>query len=517
MECTLRDLDYLIRRTYTTYHNGAWHSSQVIRKVLIGESADSSPDVLCLVLHEENRRPRVSGSGLQLHMADIRFQDELQSEKGYFLFCSPERFREAVNHILSLFYAHLQWLHNVEHANLQAHSIQSLLALGAEYLNTDVSLINKSYELEYCQYHSSIHGWDERIDESRQMTVSALQELYIDNPVFDRTYQNKGLIPYPYPELPEHSLFYYNIFYHEDYLCRILVIAENKVSEPAFLNFMEYLCEHIADCYIHTYRQHAETDAFSSFRPFFLEVLNGKTFPEADMEKHLRRIGWGKSGRFMLLKLTAKGYGSSVPTLTYTCSQLESILSDCCAVQDGIFIYCAVNLSSPASIEQLETTLPVFLRENLFQAGISCIFKEFSSVRTYLKEADLALFLGQEKNPNSWIHNFSDCRLDYMLHQLQAEIPIRDLCHPAFTSLLSYDREHPGADLFETLHQYTLHMFNASDTARQLFIHRTTFFYRLRKIQELIPVDLESPDERLLLTISAKLLSQRDNVLETQN
>ena len=95
----------------------------------------------------------------------------------------------------------MKWLQDVEHADLAEHAIQKLLELGAEYLEADISLVDKSYGLEYSQDYSSLHGWEGQIGEDHRMTISALQDLYIDNPDFDRTYSEKGLRRYPYYEV----------------------------------------------------------------------------------------------------------------------------------------------------------------------------------------------------------------------------------------------------------------------------------------------------------------------------
>ena len=43
--------------------------------------------------------------------------------------------------------------------------------------------------------------------------------------------------------------------------------------------------------------------------------------------------------------------------------------------------------------------------------------------------------------------------------------------------------------------------------ANLLYIHRNTFYQRLCRIQELLHLNLDDPDERLYLMISTKLIS----------
>ena len=262
----------------------------------------------------------------------------------------------------------------------------------------------------------------------------------------------------------------------------------------------------IENGYVHVYRQRSENDRYTALRLVLPKLLKGGEISNREQDKLLRQIGWNGKPEYLLVCLTAKGYGNSAPTLAYTCSRLEAALHECCAVQEGNHIFCIQNLSSPGAREHMEQALPEFLRENLFQAGISCIFHSLANLNLYVREAQFALLEGAEKAPDRWIHDFADYRLDYMLERTRSEVPAADLCHPAFQALKDYDRKHPGTELFQTLYQYTVKMFHAADTANALLVHRTTFFYRLRKIQELTPIDFENPDERLLLARSVKLI-----------
>ncbi|MCC8162191.1 MAG: helix-turn-helix domain-containing protein [Lachnospiraceae bacterium] len=52
---------------------------------------------------------------------------------------------------------------------------------------------------------------------------------------------------------------------------------------------------------------------------------------------------------------------------------------------------------------------------------------------------------------------------------------------------------------------------NATQTARDLFIHRSTLLYRLERIQKLTEVNLDDPKERLVLRVSYYILEERSS------
>ena len=63
-------------------------------------------------------------------------------------------------------------------------------------------------------------------------------------------------------------------------------------------------------------------------------------------------------------------------------------------------------------------------------------------------------------------------------------------CHPAIIALLEHDRTH-AAKLLPTLSAYLKHERDVQATADELFVHRNTLTYRIRRILELCPVDLD--------------------------
>ena len=62
--------------------------------------------------------------------------------------------------------------------------------------------------------------------------------------------------------------------------------------------------------------------------------------------------------------------------------------------------------------------------------------------------------------------------------------------------------------VYKTLKAYLRNERNAVHTAKELFIHRSTLFYRLDRIKELIHIDLDDPSTRLYVNISYRILER---------
>ncbi|GAC1445527.1 MAG: hypothetical protein NVSMB52_06890 [Chloroflexota bacterium] len=82
------------------------------------------------------------------------------------------------------------------------------------------------------------------------------------------------------------------------------------------------------------------------------------------------------------------------------------------------------------------------------------------------------------------------------------QIPAAAILQP----LMRYDREE-GGDLMRTLSVYLRLSGNASRSAQALYLHRSGLLYRIARIESLLGVQLNDPDDRLALEIA--LMSYR--------
>jgi DNA-binding PucR family transcriptional regulator len=81
---------------------------------------------------------------------------------------------------------------------------------------------------------------------------------------------------------------------------------------------------------------------------------------------------------------------------------------------------------------------------------------------------------------------------------------------PEIYDIFKYDEEH-HSDYYHTLKTYLRNNMQPIATAKELFIHRTTFLYRLDKMTKMFHIDLNNPDKRLMYQLSISLLEQANH------
>ena len=112
-----------------------------------------------------------------------------------------------------------------------------------------------------------------------------------------------------------------------------------------------------------------------------------------------------------------------------------------------------------------------------------------------------------KKEPNIWCHTFDDIALNYIANTASNELGIEFICSPKLLKIREYDKINKS-EFYDTLDLYLKNDKNAAKTAKDLFIHRSTLFYRLDKIRELFDIELEDWEEELYIRLSFFLLTK---------
>lgn len=133
-----------------------------------------------------------------------------------------------------------------------------------------------------------------------------------------------------------------------------------------------------------------------------------------------------------------------------------------------------------------------FLNTHHLCCAISTEYSDILDSRTYYLSTQNVLRVARRYNIA--LAYFPDMHF-YILHDLiSAQYSLVNFYHPIIKILADYDAEN-AANLLETLDVYLTNKADPDLAAKQLFIHRSTLFYRIKKIRELTGYRLENVDE----------------------
>lgn len=215
--------------------------------------------------------------------------------------------------------------------------------------------------------------------------------------------------------------------------------------------------------------------------------------PEREASEALRRLGWEASDTYAILAIEPRSGDLRAKQADAICDRLETALEGCCAFLMTPYLVAIVR-SEPLANVAFRSALDEIADEHQLLIGLCEAYAGFALLPQRLEQAKRALnraaaFEGVVSN--------SDVFEDELLQSAQADIPNELLCLRSVRALAQYDKEH-DTEYLQTAEYYVKNRFNAVRTAGALFIHRSTFLYRLERIKEQFGLDLDDRNRSLL-------------------
>lgn len=241
---------------------------------------------------------------------------------------------------------------------------------------------------------------------------------------------------------------------------------------------------------------------------FFQDYLDGKNLDQAQILNYLYYLNWKRTERYLCLRLEAKRQDNQMISSAATLGHIQTQIPEGHALiyKNGFTVI--VNLSySHSSAADIIQRLSLLLREGLLEMGVSSEIHDFFLIPQGHLQACAALNLGLKSSSMIWSHHFDDYILEYLLKKSSESLPPQLLCSQKLLILKQYDEKN-NTDFYNTLKIYLELERNVLQTAKSLFIHRSTLFYRLERIGKIAGIDLENAKERLILRISFYILEQ---------
>lgn len=168
-----------------------------------------------------------------------------------------------------------------------------------------------------------------------------------------------------------------------------------------------------------------------------------------------------------------------------------------CTVFQNIFVifwmgahkYNGISLNNIC--KNIGTALLSKLKENQIDAflGISPVSSGVSTIRDSYQKALSAITLGSKLHTEKHLFLYFEDSVYHSLFQHYDQAGLIELYNLYIGKLARYDQE-KKTELVTTLRSFLDNSCNAIKTARQLFVHRNTIFYRIDQIQSILQVDL---------------------------
>lgn len=237
-------------------------------------------------------------------------------------------------------------------------------------------------------------------------------------------------------------------------------------------------------------------------------LLEHRLLPEKKILSVLHNYHWDMKDAYLCMVLRLKTKDDTSTALAPIALALsQTFLNDCYTIyQQSIVFVCNLDRMQQTR-DQLLTTIKPTLRDNLLSASISTVFHDFKDLYYYYQQAVLTDRIGNKKDPTKWYFLFEDYQMDYLLHKcMEKNIP-QVMIPEGLQALLRHDAA-KGSEYARLLRIYLDCERNIAETTRLAFIHRNTFHYRIQRIQEILQMDLDDLENRIILQIAFRLMDR---------
>lgn len=179
-------------------------------------------------------------------------------------------------------------------------------------------------------------------------------------------------------------------------------------------------------------------------------------------------------------------------------------------VGEALFAVVADKGDSPGSWAWLDRLIhDVAAHDPALRAASGGVARRPAELPRSRAEAAELLALHDSARPRDPLLRFEDAWAEVVVHRAATAVPVDDLMIGGpLPRLVAHDRAH-GTDYVATLAAWLEQQADPRRAARQLHVHPNTLRYRLRRLGELVHLDLESPRTRLALQIQLAALGVR--------
>ena len=302
---------------------------------------------------------------------------------------------------------------------------------------------------------------------------------------------------------------YVNLWDGATYRGRVLVSCFNHPFTQWDYRLTEVLAQRILLCM--RGRSVGNPQVFRSMDDVMMELLDGKQADTGQLRRLMEQLDWQAEDPFVCLDIRSQ-QDSLTPIAEH------SLHSDLFRYFPGSYVLIrdhrqivVLNMRTlPIPYNLLRHTLAPLCRDQCLYAGISAPVSGIRELHYAGAQADIAVSSAFGQRNDRWIRLFSHCALEHMVESIRSPLPVEKNLSPALLALRDYDQLH-GTAYFETLRMYLLCERDIPKTSQALIIHRTTLLYRLKKMESLVSLNLEDPDQRLYLQLSLWILDRQNN------
>lgn len=342
--------------------------------------------------------------------------------------------------------------------------------------------------------------------DTNKVPMAIIKEL-IDNKEFRECEKNRSAFLFLQP--PEPVRLCFNICHDDNYLARFIYYPNTPDPTAGEYELFSYIGQYIQDTYVRyfdTGELKSPNDSMHHMCRILLSENDGDPCLSADQERILRSYGWEQTDIYQVYSIRYTSFINFQPVAKVLQQELEDAWPFSCAILEKDELVWIVNHTKILDTDNdFHESFISVIRDNICKAGISNSFSGLHHLRKYYEQAQIALRIGTDKNPHFWSYAFKDYFMEYVCEKLNKDFSPEQLVHPGIYKLMRSDASRDTAYI-DTIIRFIQRDFNVSQTANDLYMHRTTLLKKLDKIRSIAGIRFDDPKDLLFILLSLQLL-----------
>ena len=410
----------------------------------------------------------------------------------------------AFSKVQNLFFYYQEWEEELYKALMNNAGIRELCALSSGIFDNMIQVYDRNlFLLASANESKGSQEWEYDKDTGKRiLSMDTINDFKLDKK-FKETMTTKGIQIYEGSSLTARVL-YINFWEEGQYEGRLCISEMNRKFTKTDKAMASYLARNIKGAL--RWQNYFPQQKSRILESMFLKLLDEKIVDENVFSRRLREYEWGREDEYFCIWIKMDERDFEISSGEVTCHKLEMQFPSAFAFiyKDGILML--VNITKlDTGIHDFYSSFAMFLREGLFKAGISRISKDFFQIREYYEQGAIAFEVGQKVDPMFWYYKFEDYAVSYLLAKGMKGFPARIFCPEGLMRILEYDEAHQ-TELSCTLRTYLECNMNIAHASEKLFIHRSTFLYRIERIFKISGMDIQNQEMRFWILVSYHLL-----------
>jgi len=395
-----------------------------------------------------------------------------------------------------------KWHIDMYEALLIESGVQTLLELTLPLLGNPVYFHDKNYRfISYAEIQGMPGGSDIFSIKKNNgvMPLDLITEIK-NTPYFEKTFETKK--PTFHVSEGDCCYIYDNVWVGEKYWGRIFVDERVRAFVKSDYSIIGILRDMIEKAL--TNRKLTPGSRYRFLEEILISLLEGKNVEMNELADELKQNGWEAGGDWFCFQIQLSDVDLLLNTNISMCELVESKLSDCVTFpyEDRIIGIVRVD-DSAGTLERIKEAMQDFR----LYTGVSLVFNNFKDFPLYYKQAGIALKCGVKEKNSEWVHYFEDYSFSYILDRCVDELFTEMLYPPALQKLIEFDNK-KSTNYVETLRAYLENDQKPAKAMKALFIQRSSFIYRLDRINEITGVDFEDVKVKTHFLIAFRLMDR---------